>query len=217
MSSGKNPLPKNCKCEQVYTQFVRNIEENIIMHLKAFFFPLLFKFVKTENFLEYHIGNFFDRPKKRKNTETDEQYLGRLTPSQAVRISQYNYNKWYYNNAFYHVVPPDLSNWEEESRKTLENLLDALFLIEEQWKDLYRKSLDRKIVELKKPKKKKGLEIKSTVLTLLFGWVVIFIGGIIIMFFVMGVNHLLLALHLPIIKEVPIFGTKMEIPPPPRR
>ena len=84
-------------------------------------------------------------------------------------------------------------------------------------KTLFKKSLQRKAAELKKPKKKKGLEVKSTILTFLLGWVVIFIGGVIIMFFVMGFNHLLLALHLPIIKEVPIFGTKMEIPPPPKR
>ena len=185
------------------------------MHLQAFFLPLLFKWVKSENFLEYHIGNFFDRPKKRKKKENDEKYLDRLTPSQAVRIAKYNFQKWYYNNASYHVVPPDLSKWEEESRKPLEQLIELLFLCEEQWHGLYRKALARKVEELRKPKKHIKLGRVNFFFIYLGAIVCFVVAAYLLMLATMGFNHLLLALHLPIIKELPIFGSKLPIPPPP--
>ena len=103
--------------------------------------------VKTENFLEYFIGNLIDRPPKPKRRETKENYLERISPRQAVRITRYNYNKAYYFNIPYHVAPPDLSMWEDESRKVLEKLLDANFMIEDEWKKEYQKALRRKMME----------------------------------------------------------------------
>ena len=126
---------------------MRKVEEHIIMYLKAIFLPYLFYYVKAENYLEYTIGNTIDHPPRPKRNESQEQYLERITPRQAVRISRYNYNKWYYNNASYHICPPDLSMWEDKSRKTLEKLLDALFTLEDQWEEHYHTALQRQMIE----------------------------------------------------------------------
>lgn len=126
---------------------MEKIAESITNYLKATFLPYLMIYAKTENYLEYTIGNIFDGPPRPRKKDTMEQYLERITPTQAVRISRYNYNKWYYNNAFYRVVPPDLSMWEDKSRKTLEKLLEALFSIEDQWEEHYRTALRRKMME----------------------------------------------------------------------
>ncbi|MDO8269125.1 MAG: hypothetical protein Q7T54_00450 [Candidatus Levybacteria bacterium] len=121
--------------------------ESITNYLKATLLPYLLIWVKTENFLEYKLGNLIDPPPRPKRKETRSSYFERITPRQAVRITQYEYNKMYYHNVFYHVSPPDLSIWEDESKKVLEKLVEALFMMEDEWKEHYQTALRRKMME----------------------------------------------------------------------
>ena len=126
---------------------MRKIEDHIIIYLKAILLPYLFIYVKTENYLEYTIGNFLDPPLNPKKKETTEQYLDRIKPSQAVRYTRYNYQKCVYFNAPYHVSRPDLSMYEPKSREILETLVDTLFMMEDDWKEKYQKAIRRRVME----------------------------------------------------------------------
>jgi len=128
-------------------KLLKKIEKSVTDYLKAKSLPYLFIWLKTENFLEYFLGNLIDRPPKQNKKETEEMYLERITPRQAVRISRYNYNKWFYNNAYYHIKAPDFSMWENKSRKTLEKLLETIFMVEDKWEEHYKSALRRKMME----------------------------------------------------------------------
>lgn len=117
------------------------------MHLKAMFLPYLFYYVKAENYLEYTLGNLFDKPSRQRRKETAEQYLDRITPNQAVRITRYNYLRWVYQNAASRIKPPDFSMYEPESRKTLEKLVETVFFLENGWRKRYQNALRRRMME----------------------------------------------------------------------
>lgn len=117
------------------------------MRLKAMFLPYLFIYVKVENYLEYTIGNLLDPLPKPKRKENTENYLERIKPSQAVRFTHYNYLKNVFFNAPYRVSRPDLSMYEPKSKEILENLVDTLFMMEDDWKEKYQNALRRKMME----------------------------------------------------------------------
>ena len=84
-------------------KLLEKIVEATTNYLKAKLLPYLFIWVKTENFLEYKIGNLIDPPPRPKRKESTNDYFERITPRQAVRITRYEYNRMYYGNVFYHV------------------------------------------------------------------------------------------------------------------
>ena len=70
-------------------------------------------------------------------------YLARLSPRQAVRYSRFFYNDWKIRAAPLRVSRPDLSEYEEKSQELLEQLVDTVISVADQWEKFLKDSLRR--------------------------------------------------------------------------
>lgn len=117
--------------------------EKLEIYLKAKSLPLLFWYMGFENSVKFAFGNLLGSLPAHKEEEKTEDYLKRLSPKQAVRYCRYHLTIWTLQAAPMRVHRPDLSNYDPESKETLEKLVDTVLSLEDTWTRLLKESYKR--------------------------------------------------------------------------